>query len=58
MPTKHIDDVTWRKIEKEVVRAVMATAKPFKEGEVLRLILLKGIEKMTEEDYKEAAKRK
>ena len=58
MPTKHIDEVTWRKIEKELVRAVTTTGKPFKEGEILRLIVLKGIERIKEEDYRKAAERK
>lgn len=58
MPSKHIDDQTWRKIEKETVRAVTSTAKPFKDTEVLKLLILKGIQEIKEEDYKKYAERK
>lgn len=55
MPTKHIPDSTWRKVEKEMVRAVVATQKPIKDTKVLNLLILKGIEKITDEDYKKLA---
>lgn len=51
MPTKHIDDATWRKVEKEVVKAVVATKKGFKDAEIIKILLNKGIEEITEEDY-------
>ena len=35
MPSKHIDDVTWRKVEKEHVRAVVATQASLKDTEIL-----------------------
>jgi len=58
MPTKHIDDVTWRKVEKETVRAVVTSQASIKDTEVLKVLILKGIEGITEEDYKELARKK
>jgi hypothetical protein len=58
MPTKHIDDVTWRKVEKETVRAVVSSQASIKDTEVLKVLILKGIEGITEEDYKELARKK
>jgi len=52
MPTKHIPDTTWRKVEKETVRAVVATQRSIKDTEVLNLLILKGIEAVKDEDYK------
>lgn len=56
MPTKHIDDATWRKVEKEHVKAVVATQKSFKDTEVLKILINKGLEEITEEDYKKYGK--
>lgn len=58
MPSKHVDEMTWRKVEKETVRAVIATGKPFKDTEVLKLLILKGISEIKEEDYKRFAENK
>jgi len=58
MPTKHIDDVTWRKIEKELVKAVIATQKPLKDADILRILIKKGLENINEEDYIELVKKK
>lgn len=51
MPTKHIDDATWRKVEKEVVKAVVATKKGFKDSEIIKILLNKGLDEITEQDY-------
>ncbi len=51
MPSKHIDDVTWRKVEKETVKAVVATQKTFKDTEMLKILINKGLENIEEEDY-------
>ncbi|MBQ4852841.1 hypothetical protein [Pseudoalteromonas sp. MMG012] len=56
MPTKHIDDATWRKVEKEHVKAVVATQRSFKDTEVLKILINKGLEEITEEDYKKYGK--
>lgn len=58
MPTKHIDDPTWRKVEMETVRAAIATKTSLKDTEVLKLLILKGIQTITEDDYEEYVKRK
>lgn len=51
MPTKHIDDATWRKVEKELVNAVVATKTGFKDADIIKILLNKGISEITEEDY-------
>lgn len=51
MPTKHIDDTTWRKVETETVKAVVATKTSLKDTEVLKLLILKGLQEIKEEDY-------
>ena len=51
MPTKHINDVQWRKIEKETVKAVTMLALPVKDTKVLEWIITKGLESITEDDY-------
>ena len=58
MPTKHIDDATWRKVETETVKAVIATKTSLKDTEVLKLLILKGIQTISDEDYEEYAKKK
>ncbi len=58
MPTKHIDDATWRKVEKETVKAVVASQASLKDTEVLRTLILKGIENISEEDYIDLARKK
>lgn len=52
MPTKHIPETIWRKVEKELVKAVVITQQPVKEAEMIELLLKKGIEHITEKDYK------
>lgn len=51
MPTKHIDDATWRKVETETVKAVVATKTSLKDTEVLKLLIMKGLQEIKEEDY-------
>lgn len=51
MPTKHIDDETWRRVEKEAVKATIATKKSIKETEMLRWLILRGLEEINEADY-------
>ena len=43
MPVKHIDEETWRKVEKKTVEAVIATKKSVKEGEMLKRLILIGL---------------
>jgi len=58
MPTKHIDDATWRKVESETVKAVTTTRAALKDTEVLKILILKGLQNVTEEDYTEYLKKK
>jgi len=58
MPSKHVDEQTWRKDEKETVRAVIAAQASIKETEVLRILILKGLKNITEDDYREFAEKK
>lgn len=51
MPTKHIDEQTWRKVEKETVKAVIATQRPIKDTDILAMLITKGLEHITEDDY-------
>lgn len=57
MPTKHIPDAIWRKVEKELVKAVVATQRPVKESEIIELLLKKGLENVTENDYQQISKK-
>lgn len=52
MPTKHIDDKTWKKIQDWTVKAVIATQKPIKEGEMLHFLIKRGLEELTIEELK------
>ena len=58
MPSKHIDDQTWRRVEKATVDAVVLTKCSIKDTEILKLLIKKGIEAVREEDYLELAKKK
>ncbi|MCF5837886.1 hypothetical protein ACK36M_15170 [Aeromonas veronii] len=58
MPSKHIDEGTWRKVEQETVKAVIATKTSIKDTEVLKMLILKGLEQITEEDYIDFLKKK
>lgn len=52
MPTKHIDEKTWKKIQDLTVKAVIATQKPIKEGDILHYVIRKGLEDITLEELK------
>lgn len=58
MPSKHIDDETWRKVEKETVKAVVATQRALKDTDMLRILINKGLEYITEDDYRKMTKKK
>ena len=51
MPTKNIDDITWKKVQEEQVKAVVLTKKSFKDTEILKLLIKKGLENIKEDDY-------
>lgn len=58
MPSKHIDDQTWRKVEKATVEAVVLKKASLKDTEILKLLIKKGLEAIQPEDYIELAKKK
>jgi len=51
MPTKNVNENIWRKIEKETVKAVVATREPLKDTEVMHILIEKGLEVIEDEDY-------
>lgn len=55
MPSKHIQEPTWDKVKQQFIRAIVTTKAGFKETEILNLLILKGIENITDEDYIRAA---
>ena len=58
MPSKHIQDPTWEEVKKQFTHAIVTTKTGFKETEILNILILKGIEKITDEDYIKAASKK
>lgn len=58
MPSKHIDDKTWRKIQDLTVKTVIATQRPIKETEVLNYLIKRGLEETNVEELKILAKEK
>lgn len=57
MPTKHIDEETWKKVERETVKAVIETQKSIKDTEMLRFLILKGLKYIEKEDYEKLAEK-
>ncbi len=58
MPTKHISDAVWDKVQKETYQTVITTGTVVKEEQVLKQLILKGLSTLkTESDYKEMARR-
>lgn len=55
MPSKHIQNSTWDKVEEQYKRAIITTKTSFKETEILNLIINKGLDNISEEDYIRAA---
>jgi hypothetical protein len=58
MPTKHIREDTWDKIEKIRIKGIIETKTDIKEKDILDLILRKGIEKIDEADIDKLTKKK
>lgn len=58
MQNKHIQEQTWERVKEQYVRAVVTTKAGFKETEILNLLILKGIDNITDEDYIRAASQK
>jgi len=58
MPSQHIKEETWARVEKETVKAVIQTRTTLKPTEVLDLIIKKGLEVVDDVDYDQLALRK
>ena len=58
MPTKHIDDATWQQVTKITIDAVLSTKEHFKESEVLKMLIEKGIKEINENDFEKIANQK
>lgn len=58
MPSKHIKDESWKKIEKVTVKAVIQTMTSIKETEMLDYIIEKGLKALDEIDFDQIAKKK
>lgn len=52
MPTKHINDSTWRKVEEKTVKAVIETRENIKDTEMLDFLIRLGIERFEEDDFR------
>jgi hypothetical protein len=58
MTTRHIDDQTWRKVEEKTMEAIFELKTPVKQTEMLKWLILKGLEEITEDDYHRFGKNK
>lgn len=58
MPTKHIDDFTWKKVQEEHVKAVILTKTSMKDTDILKILIKKGLECIGEDDYMRFANQK
>jgi hypothetical protein len=56
MPSKHIDEKAWKKIQDLTVKTVIATQRPIKETDVLQYVIKKGLEEVKLEELKNLAK--
>lgn len=53
MPSKHIDEETWRKIEKKTVEEIVKRQKHIKETDMLKRLILIGLKHYDNEaDFK------
>ena len=57
MPTKHIDDETWKKVEKKMVDIIIETKTSIKEGKLLKQLILIGLKHYDEEQFTGEKKR-
>ncbi len=58
MPTKHIDDVAWRMVEKQVVKAVTESQTGIKDTKLMNYALIKGLKSLNVDDYYSMAGKK
>jgi len=51
MPSKHINDQQWRQIERKTLEAINETQVIIKAEDMLKWLISKGLEEITEADY-------
>lgn len=51
MPSKHIDNFIWKQVQEEHVKAVILTKASIKDTDVLKLLIKKGLETISKDDY-------
>ncbi|WP_434951816.1 hypothetical protein ACRWQL_01095 [Shewanella sp. HL-SH4] len=56
MPTKHINDAVWRKVEQMTVKAVIETREPIKDTDVLNWLIERGLKGIEKEDFRDLKK--
>ncbi|MDU8924296.1 hypothetical protein RYD26_05135 [Pasteurellaceae bacterium LIM206] len=50
MPTKHIDDIIWKKVTDKTLDMVIQTKMMLKESEMLQILILVGLNSISEND--------
>lgn len=58
MPSRHIPDATWAKVEKETYKVVVKTGKVIKELDMLDYLINKALSDISEDDYEHVASKK
>ncbi|MGL5343196.1 MAG: hypothetical protein ACRC9O_00775 [Plesiomonas sp.] len=58
MPSKHIEQRIWQKVQDATVKAVIQTKVSIKDTEILKLLIIKGLSTISEEEIKEFAEKK
>ena len=55
MPTKHIEDKIWQRVEKLTVHAVQLLERPIKDTEVLQWLVIQGLANMSDKELENFA---
>lgn len=58
MPSKHIEQKTWQKVQDATVKAVIQTKVSIKDTEMLKILILKGLSTISEDEIQQFAERK
>ena len=58
MQTKHIDYIKLKKVQEEHVKAVVLTKMSIKDTEILKILIKKGLDNVTDDDYINFANKK
>jgi len=57
MPTVHIRDEIFQKVTRKTMEAIRITKRPVKESEVLNVLVLKGLETISDEELERLGKK-